>query len=212
MSMKILRSILPLLLVISVYAQDGADSTATPKAKKESIAMGANGSGEKSNELFFHPWITAVSAGSDKLPLVFALTYEHHLLDGKSFIWQQEGAFGTQKANDTIKVSQTSFTSFPGIRSYFNGETHKGFYVQGSGELLFGSFTVTRAGFSEKPSGFVTSFGALIYLGYKWSHVFLDLGGGYHHANGTIKFDDGREVDVSTSGPAIDANIGIGGF
>src|SRR4051812_39800634 len=61
---------------------------------------------EKDNEIYLHPTITLITAGSTKLPLVAALTLEHHLLDSKSFILQEEIAVGNFKPEDTVKVSQ----------------------------------------------------------------------------------------------------------
>lgn len=161
------------------------------------------------NHLYFHPFVTAISLASDKLPLFLGLTYERLLSSpGNAFIWQPQLVLGDQKDGD-VTVSQTTTAQYLGLRHYF-GEGYRGFYAQGSAAGLFGSFDAEQKGNPNKASGTISGFGGYGYLGYKWDFVFFDVGGGYQGVNGTVKMDSGDEVEVAKSGPGIDINLGIG--
>lgn len=181
------------LLAAAVQAQDPESSVSVPDQ----------------NQIFFHPVITVISLAAEQLPAIFALTYERHLSGGgASFIFQPQLALGSQKIEDT-EISQFSMTNFLGLRKYFNGTT-RGMYIQGSGVAAFGTLNAKQEGTSNTGKATMKAFGALGYLGYKWSNVFLDIGGGFQAADATLELSDGSEVDVNASGPALDFNLGFG--
>jgi hypothetical protein len=163
---------------------------------------------EKKNEIFFHPALTLLTVAIDQAPIALFMTYERHLENSKSFIWQPQLTFGDAQDGD-IKITQFAMTSFFGLRKYARPSSHRGFYSQAALAGGLGSFDAERTGYTNKASGIVTSFGALAYMGYKWSHVFCDVGAGYQFANGTLEFDDGQVVEVSASGLAVDINLGF---
>jgi hypothetical protein len=190
---KIRRFTALFLLAAAAQAQDTESSVSVPDR----------------NQIFFHPVITVISLAAEQLPAVFVLTYERHLASGgASFIFQPQLALGSQKVEDT-KVTQLSLANALGLRKYFNGTT-RGMYIQGSGVAAFGTLDAEQEGTSNTGKANMNAFGALGYLGYKWSNVFLDVGAGFQVVDATLKLSDGSEVDVNASGLAIDFNLGFG--
>ncbi len=210
MSLKIRLSILPLLLAFALHAQENSTSGSDSTGSSASVMSNSTSEAAPKNEIFFHPVFTLVSLSTDSLPLILALTYERHLENGRSFIWQQDLVVLPSQIKDSARISGFELISFLGLRNYFNSGLHKGFYIQGSGEFGFGSVKASSLKSSGKASGNFFEFGALGYLGYKWQHVFLDLGAGYKTAKGTLKIDNSQEIDLTTSGLALDFNLGFG--
>lgn len=166
---------------------------------------------ESRNHVFFHPTLTVLSLVLPEMPVVLGLTYERYLESpGKSFIWQPQVIAGSAESGDDIEFSQFSVTNYLGLRQYFGYGGHRGFYIQGSGAAQLGALGAKQKGNPNEVSGFASAFGVLGYLGYKWTHVFMDIGGGVQTSNGTLTFDDGQEIEVSVSGPALDLNLGFG--
>jgi hypothetical protein len=181
------------LLAAAAQAQDTESSVSVPDR----------------NQIFFHPLITVISLAVEEAPAIFALTYERHLSDdGTSFVFQPQLALGSLKVDD-VEVSQFSLTNLLGLRKYFNGTT-RGWYIQGMGAVAFGSLKAEKEGSTTTGKANMNAFGALGYLGHKWSHVFWDIGAGFQAADATLKMSDGQEVDVNASGLALDLNLGFG--
>jgi hypothetical protein len=198
------------LSVLSVRAQDSTSLGSQSDQNKVQSAAKSSDISEKKNELFFHPIFTLLSLASDKIPLLLAVTYERHLEDGNSFIMQPQMMIGDFKSSNDVKVSVFNFGSLIGLRKYFNTGAYNGFYLQGSLGALVGSFSASQTGNPNKADAIMKTFAGFGYLGYKWTHVFFDIGGGYTLASGTLMFNNGNEVDLNTSGPGIDINLGFG--
>ncbi len=198
----------PLLLAGGILAQESPQPTSMPETGKTSESKTPMPEAERSNEFFFQPVLTLISLSTDKIPLILSATLEHHLADGKSLIWQPQIVAGTIK-DTTTKFTEYAFGSYLGLRNYFNGELHRGFYIQGSVAAQLGNVKAERIGYTDNATAFVQVYAALGYLGYKWKHVFLDLGVGYQKVSGTLKFNTGEEVEVSATGPTLDANLGF---
>jgi len=169
----------------------------------------ATGESGNRNHFFFHPIITILTIAVDQLPLVLAVTYERNLESvGNSLIWQPQLMLGDNTDGD-VSYTQYGTTQYLGLRHYFP-HRYGGFYVQGSGAFTFSRVTAKLKGDPNEVKGTVDGVGALAYLGYRWSHVFLDLGLGYQGAQGDLTFDTGEEVSVAATGPLLDFNLGFG--
>lgn len=161
------------------------------------------------NHFFFHPIITIISLAVDEVPLILQVTYERNLQSvGNSLIWQPQLTLGEAKDGD-ITVTQYGTTQYLGLRHYF-GQRYGGFYLQGSGVLAFSKVGAKLEGDPNEVNGTIDGVGALAYVGYKWAHVFLDLGGGYQGVQGDLTMDTGEEVSVASTGPLLDLNLGFG--
>ena len=82
--------------------------------------------------------------------------------------------------------------------------------MQGSGAFTFSGVSAKQEGNPNEASGTVEGFGGLAYLGYKWAHVFCDIGLGYQGFQGDLSFDNGKEATIAKTGPFPDANLGFG--
>lgn len=153
---------LPVVLLFAVGAQ--AQETYGPSAP------------ENKNHFYFHPTLTVLSLAIDEIPIFLALTYERYLENGNSFIWQPQAVVGSSTSANEVEVSQFSLVNYLGMRKYVNGSFNKGFYIQGLGAIQAGSFNAEKADSPDKASGFVSAFGILGYLGYKWTNIFMDIG------------------------------------
>lgn len=165
---------------------------------------------ENPNHFFIQPIITAVTLTSDKFPLYLAGTYERGVQDGKGAIMVQPSlVLGSSNMDDSLDVSQYSGNLHLGYRLYFRGKG-RGFYGQVSGKGQFGTVSVEKPSTNQKGDATLSAFGGLVYLGYRWKHVFVDIGGGALKASGTVTTSDGDEIVIGASGPTVDANVGFG--
>ncbi len=164
---------------------------------------------EKKDAIFFHPIISGLSVAIDAIPFVFVLTYEHQLPDSKSFILQNQLLLGSFKPDSGYSASTYGLYTYFGLRNYFNPHYHRGFYLQGTAAVGLQHIDIEREGYTGEASAFATTLAGLAYLGYRWSHVFWDIGGGYQYSNGSVDAPGGATVDISASGPALDLNLGF---
>ena len=160
------------------------------------------------DQIFFHPVITVLSLAAKELPACFALTYERHMDGGVSLVLQPQLALGAQEIEDT-EISQFSVAGLLGLRRYFNGTT-RGMYMQAAGFATIGTLKAEQKGTSNSGEADMSVYGILGYLGYKWTHVFMDIGVGFQAGNGTVELNNGTEVDISARGRAMDLNLGFG--
>jgi hypothetical protein len=194
----------------------GAEAT-----RAESLDAGGRAEaseGANRNHIFFHPIITLVTAAFPLTPTRVALTYERTLPSpGNSFLWQPGIFFGKVERKrmedgeqlDDVTVAQYGTTQFLGWRHYF-GRGYRGFYLQGSGAASLNFANAEWEGDPDKASGMVAGVGALGYLGYRWTHVFFDVGGGFQAGGGEIENAQGKELTIFRPGFALDINLGFG--
>jgi hypothetical protein len=169
----------------------------------------ATGESGSRNHFFFHPIITVLSMAIDPLPLIVSVTYERNLESvGNSLMWQPQLMLGDNTDGD-VRFTQFGTTQYLGLRHYFPPR-YGGFYVQGSGAFTYSRVSAKQKGDPNEVNGTVDGVGALAYLGYRWAHVYLDLGLGYQGVQGDLTLDTGEEVSVAATGPMLDFNLGFG--
>jgi hypothetical protein len=204
------HTILPLLLVSSLFAQESQKVSETPNlySASSSDSEATLRPRQSKNEFFIQPTLTILTILIDELPLTLSGTLEHHLPNGKSVIWQPQIQLG-KIDDDVATVSLFAFGNYLGLRSYLNGSIPHGVYLQGSIAVALGSIDAEHKNGINTASAFMQAYGALGYVGYRWSKVFWDIGAGYQTASGTLKFDTGEELDIQASGLALDLNLGF---
>lgn len=160
------------------------------------------------NHVFFHPILTGLTLAIPEIPLLIPVTFERNLASpGVSLVWQPMLSLGGYERQGA-RITQYGLANYLGLRRYFGA--YRGFYLQGSGAVEFLNANVEDLDSDAEGDVNAYGFAALAYFGYRWTHVFMDIGGGYGAFNGTVELSNGDEVDVASTGPALDLNLGFG--
>jgi len=160
--------------------------------------------------LYFHPLITAMTQAAGA-PTTIPLTYEHQLAPARSLSVQPMLILGTIDRNadhPDIDMFQLAVTGC--YRMYFNGqETRRWYFAPGLG-TGWATLNWDADGRYLGGTGSAGVFGVVSYLGYVFRGTSLaldlNLGGGFRVVSG-----GGENMKSWTSsGPLLDANIGLG--
>jgi len=159
--------------------------------------------------IYFHPFITLITANADAFPVIIPITFEKELDGGKSIVVQPTLEVGSIKGDELDygghepDIEVFGLSALTSYRFYLNGTESHGIYLAPAIGLMY--VQVKQEDLEATGKGLKV----LGYLGArgKWdgATVYADIGVGQNFVSVS-----GDNVDVSGTGLALDLNLGIG--